>query len=641
MVSLYNINNIYLGQPSHSGHETYPDAVYYPPHNKAKAKKIVYKKNRNGNPQYSRLEIAFSQLARLFMSDDTTPDQKLVVDDSINVVGLVIQHLCYVIEQNEGLSQPFYSLKYSRQDFSFKKKNVKVAEKIPLYFLDKLPHEFFNNLLDAEQLNILSIDYSSLASIFAASYTLEEDDLHKGNFGFYLVENEGKPRVVFFKIDHDLMFADSIMSFYCSRPSHWSNGDNAFDITAYDLLNFPNIKDSLNSYWPTKISFFPNPWGNKEYQNEEEVNAFAQLKDNPEFNKAKWMSFYKHILVPTELIERSLSDCLDVNNAYERAQIALITQATVARQAQLRAVLFSLKEFRNFVTNLTKEEKNFLLKEVLHSYTADDRNQLVAQVETTLFNQQKLCQLNNIDEKDTPLHIAIKMGDYRYEETIEKYGHLINTKNNQGLTPLDLAVQMMHSADPPVADPRKDLRFTMRHLLEHGAKQSKAFKSFNSIEHIETYRFHTSYLDRTVQAKSYNQFKDILRDIGEDHRFCLKYKKNLAIECISKYTKENRSNPNYQQLLLQLKRDVNGQSKSSQGNGLQYIRQLRSRLWIIRLIRGLFGWTSTQGEINSIIDSELERVKPKEWGCCSFFANTPTPESDKELILPERNELVI
>ena len=632
MVSLYHIKDIELGKSLLSGHETYPDATYIPPDKKGKPKKIIFKKNKFGNPQFSQLEIAFSKLAGLFMSGISIPDQKFVVDDSQKIVGLGIEHLGYVIEKSEGLDHSFYSLDHSGSIEQLEKKSVQSAEQIPLYFLDKLPPSFFKSLLEAEQSKTLCIDYSSLANIFASSFTLEEDDLHKGNFGFYLVEHDGKPKAVFFKIDHDLMFADSIMSFYFARPSHWLNGDNAFNITAKDLLDFPKIRDSANSYWPTKLSLFPNPWSDKEYHNQDEVAAFAQLKDFPDFKKAKWMSFYKHILLPNELLVQSLNECLDGSNSCDRAQIALLTQATVSRQAQLRTVLFSLKEFRMFLVNLTSEEKKVLLNEIVPDHTQDNI-QLLEQLEQTMETHQQLCVSGDgIDEGDTPLHIAIKLGDYRYEETIQKYGHLINKKNNQGKTPLDCAVHRVHSAELHPEDVRQDFRFTMRHLLEHGATQTEEFKLFNKFEKVEYHKFVTSYIDRVVQAKSYDQFKDILRDIGEDHRFCLKNKKNLAIECVARYTKENRANPEFKKILIQLKKDINGHSTKSQCAGLQYIRQLRSKLWIIRQIRGLFGWTTTQSEMNNIIERELERLKPKESNCFSFFSSAPVAEPQPEVV---------
>ncbi|KTD31853.1 cardiac ankyrin repeat-containing protein [Legionella moravica] len=632
MVSFYNINDIKLGKPFHSGHETYPDASHTPPGRGGKPIRIIFKKNKFNNPQYSQLEIAFSKLARLFMFGNSIPDQKLVVDDSNHIVGLGIEHLCYVVEKNEGLNHPFYSLKHSFSIKELKKKTVRSAEKIPLYFLDQLPPAFFKSLLKAEKSGSVRIDYASLASIFASSFTLEEDDLHKGNFGFYLVEHDGKPKVVFFKIDHDLMFADSIMSYFFARPSHWMNSDNAFNITAKDLLNFPNIRDSANSYWPTKLSFFPNPWNNKEYHNQAEVESFSRLKDLPEFKKAKWLSFYKHILLPDELIARALNECLDASNSCDRARIALFTQATAARQAQLRSVLFSIKEFRHFLVDLTADENNALINEILRDH-GHDNQLIVEQIKQTMQIHQQLCAPDGgIDDGDTPLHIAIKLGDYRYEETLQKYGHLINKKNNKGQTPLDCALERIPSAEAHPVDVRQDLRFTMRHLLEHGASQSKEFKLFNQLEKVEQYKFATAYLDRVTQVQTYDQFKDILRDIGEDHRFCLKNKKNLAIQCVTRYTKENRANPEFKQILTQLKKDINGRSPQLECAGLQYIRQLRSRLWIIRQIRGLFGWTSTQGELNSIIDHELKRFKPNGFNCFSFFCNAPATEQPSEVV---------
>src|SRR5690606_23293758 len=99
--------------------------------------------NKYGNPQFSRFEIAFSHLARLFLSHDSTPCPHLVVDNSIKVVGLAIEHLCYVIEKKEGLGKSFYSLKNPASPFDLQKRKVRRAEKIPMYFLDKVAHGFF------------------------------------------------------------------------------------------------------------------------------------------------------------------------------------------------------------------------------------------------------------------------------------------------------------------------------------------------------------------------------------------------------------------------------------------------------------------------------------------------------------------
>lgn len=637
MADLYNLADIDLGSPTHFGHEAYLDAVYYPPETKEKPSKIILKKNKSNKAKFSRLEVAFSQLARLFLAKGTTAHQKLVVNESNKVVGLVTEHLCYVIGKKEGIDQSFFTLDNPQINCNYTRQHVEHVEKIPYYFFDKLPQDFFAQLLKTESEQALSIDYASLASILASSYTLEEDDLHKGNFGFYLIEKEGKPQVVFFKIDHDLMFADSIMSFNAARLGHLMHGSHAFDISAEDLLRFPCLKNSTNFYWPTKIDYLFNPLSyNKGYHNSKEVEAFSLLAEVPEFKKAKWMAFYKHILLPAELIAGSLRECLDKNTAHERAQIALIVQATVARQARLKSMLFSIKEFRDFVGGLTPNEHESLLKEVVESSSAVE---ISAQVTKTISSYENLCHCpHGFEEGDTPLHTAIKLGDYRYEETIQMFGQFINTKNKAGKTPLDVALDRCritdkdkHTTDATDMDTdidiRKDVRFTMKHLLANGANISQEFKQFNLDAKIESYQFQTPYLKLVTEAKSYQQVKDILRDIGEDNSLCLKSKKNLAIECIAQLIKVNQNHPNLHAILIKLKKDMNGDSTKEECAGIKYIRQLRSRLWIIRHIRGPYGRTSTQDEVNEMLDKELRRTnKVKESNFFSFFSADEAPE---------------
>jgi hypothetical protein len=330
------------------------------------------------------------------------------------------------------------------------------------------------------------------------------------------------------------------------------------------------------------------------------------------------MAFYKHILLSAELIELSLRECLDENNSKDRAKVALITQAAIARQAQLKAVLFSIKEFRDFVSGLEQEEHESLLNELIESVP---QAKIPEHSKNALSSYQKLCQLEQgIDEGDTPLHIAIKLGDYRYEETISMFGKFINKKNNAGKTPLDVALEMVAMAEDHPKDIRKDVRFTMKHLLENGAKQSLLFEQYNREARIESYQFQTSYINLATQAKSYQQFKDILRAIGEDHRFCLKFQKNIAIECIAQFIQVNKNHPAMERILLQLKQDLNGNSTPSECASLKYIRQLRSKLWIIRQIRGLYGQTSTLSEINEMVDKELDPIKAREPNCFSFFS---------------------
>ena len=626
--AFYNIKDIILGLPSHSGHEAYLGAVYRPD-----SQQIVYKKNKYGIASFSRLEVSFSQLAKLFLSPDLTPSQRLVVDDENQVVGVAVQHLCYVVENKEGLENAFYTLNNQRVNCKTTKHRITDLTKIPIYFLHNLPQGFYARLVKAEKDNQLTIDYDSLASILATSYTMEEDDLHKGNFGFYLVEREGKPHAVFFKIDHDLMFVDSIMGFHTRRPFHLFHGPSAFDIFAEDLLSFPNLKRSANSYWPTKFGYVANPFDNKEYHSFAEIAAFSRLAKNPTFIRSKWKTFFKHCSIPRSLIETTLKECANIQDPEDRAHIALITQAMVTRLAHLRAVLFSIKEFREFVVSLSDEENEELLREIIPTNDA-----LEPQIKRTLAQFHTLCAENGFAEGDTPLHTAIKLGEYRYEESMRMFGHFINVKNKEGKTPLDVALDRINAFAPNVDNNVSiDMRFVMKHLLENGAQKTEAFKRARLDNEIKNYIFAHPFKASIVATSSYTDLQQTLREIGEAHQFCLKYKKNMAIDCIRQWIEVRKSHPDFQRELEQLKQDVNGQSSEAEAAPLKYLRQLQSRLWIVRQLRGLYGWTSTQMEINQMIKQARQELYPQETSYFSFFSRGKTeaaPQPQPDAILP-------
>ena len=70
MYQFINLNDIVLGEPSYSGHEVYVNAATTYPLDQNKKVKVIFKKNKYGNPQFSRLEAGFSKLAGLFLTKD-------------------------------------------------------------------------------------------------------------------------------------------------------------------------------------------------------------------------------------------------------------------------------------------------------------------------------------------------------------------------------------------------------------------------------------------------------------------------------------------------------------------------------------------------------------------------------------------
>ena len=137
------------------------------------------------------------------------------------------------------------------------------------------------------------------------------------------------------------------------------------------------------------------------------------MATNPAFIRSKWKTFFKHCSIPSTLIETTLKECANIQDPADRAHIALITQVMVTRLAHLRAVLFSVKEFREFVVSLSDDENEELLREIIPTNDA-----LEPQITQALARFHTLCAENGFAEGDTPLHTAIKLGEYRYEESI-------------------------------------------------------------------------------------------------------------------------------------------------------------------------------------------------------------------------------
>lgn len=598
MPRVFQLQQFHLGKPQRAGHTVYLDAQLLPAEQEQYNAKYILKKNKHNKILASYLEMAFSQLTKLFLAPGLTATQNLVVDENQQVWGLASEHLCYVIGSKQH-TNIYYQLVNPQVGDQVEPVSCSHSDEIPLYFFDKLPHGFFENLIKSD--SGLSVDYASLAHIMATSYFLEEDDLHKGNFGFYIIQEHGKPRLKFFKIDHDLMFIDSIMSRTSNRFFHWLQTEHSFDITARDLLNFPNLKDSANHYWPTKKNSFYRPCQTKAYCKTSEVLSFSSLAEVPEFKQAKWLAWYKHILMPAELMHESLQAGYDVNDPYERAQLALIMQASIARQKQLQAVLFSIPEFRHFVRTLPKKNKQNLLSEIAGADSVL-RNSLEQQIDRYAGSYYGFVK------GDTPLHVAIKLGEYRYEETFKMFGSFINDKNNAGQSPLDCAVKLVRTQKSPAKKVSQDGRNIIKHLLENDALVCDAKAKYKKA--ADGYHFASPYLKQANKVKDYTQLQDLLTAIGEDHSYSLKLKKQLAISCIKACIKAKP--PALASMLLQLKQQVN--AHQTQAGGLAYIRQLRSGLWIIRQIRGLYGMSSTLWTINNVVQEAQKQFACESQG---------------------------
>jgi hypothetical protein len=644
MVTVYRLEEIILGELSHNtAHVVYKNARIR--ENNGSYKKVIYKENKDCNPEFSRLEVAFTGLASRFLAPNLTPQQQLVKNQHEEVVGVASEHLSYTAYRRESLNTfcqiQSITRKYRETLITIPPKTINTAEDIPVYFFNNFPPGFFATLWDAYKQGKISFDMASLASVLCGSYTLEEDDLHKGNFGFCIVDKDGQKTIVFFKIDNDLMMVDSVMSHCGSRLFNIRLGEHAFEITKRDLSAFPKLYDSFNYYWPTSMLLFANPCGNKSYTKLDEISAFTKLGKDKEFKRAKWAEFYRHILIPPDIVEQELAKAYKQDEPTSRAQLALLKHAVIARQAKLRAVLFTIPRFRKFVRHFTAEDEQLLQAEILDGLPQDKRQALSAELSNSFSLYRKLCQKKGgFIKGDTPLHVAIRLQDFRYNETWNSFSSFAKLPNAKGEKPLDVAVALakkakQHSFD----DVRQDPFFIIKWLRKKGVDSTRSYEKLNQQirKEIRTYQFESSYHQQISTVKDFDSLLSILRDLGEDYHFSLKMKKVFAVECMKKFIANQRYNPYLSSILTKFKKALNG-GKVGQALSpeLQFICQLRSRLWIVRKIRGLLGGTSTQVQLNELIDKELKRLHPPPPSCFSFFFPTINDNPGLQVCEPQK-----
>jgi len=619
MPLFYERSKIKLGDSvTHSGHEVYTKAFYQPEFGDKMP--IIYKKNKISNPLLSIFEVAFGELAALFLERNLTPSQRLVRVNNNEIEGLALEHISYTIARNEILPNVFY--KFDESNSKFISVAAKDTNEIPFFFLNQFKHGFFKKLLALYKRGDITLNMESLVSVLATSYTLEEDDLHKANLGLYMVEKDKKPHIVFFKIDHDLMLVDSVMSRFQARFYHWFfHGIDAFNITKRDLIKFPFLSDSSNYYWPTANRLISIE-ESKSYKLDEEREAFSSLADSDEFIKNKWKIFYKHILIPPEVVGITLAKHLDSNNPVERSQIALIMQAVAIRQSKLRAVLFSIPKFRDYVISLSADDCEEFGEKIVNGIEKSQSLKIIDKIRATIIHQQALCKPGGgFIVGDTPLHAAIRLQDYRYQDTLQSFGNYIEQKNENRETPLDVAIKMTQASRLNPDDLRSDAFCIMKHLLREGSRKTAYFKSIykDKIINLNDYLYSSPYINRVNTINNITDFKRLLGEIGEDYRYSLKMQKDLAIKAVLRFININKDKINLRDELLTLKAGLNGDAQGKKAPELQYICQLRNQLWIFRIIRGFFGYTATQARINSLIDKELKRLEPSSPSYWSFF----------------------
>lgn len=540
------------------------------------------------------------------------------------------------IDEITGISKELLQEIYEREQFKRKcqeqiETNVDQAMEIDALrngdgfnFLENLPRNFFANLLKAKNEGLVTIDMDSLADVFGVSYGIEEDDLHGGNIYVYVTLEEGKPRFHFGKIDNDLAYNDKLMASRGVRFANLGYKVHQFAVSKRDLHGFPDIQDSGNHYWPTKKALLSRT--KTGYHNESEREAYKSLKDDEDFKKAKWMRFLKQAVIPNDLIRATLRLTMaGVGSEDEQENIiATVQRAATARNCEMRAALLGLPAFREFIRKKDnfKDARDLILDELKqHAESLElDEKVILAyerEVEGLLNSIQKIAEEKSIDEKNN-LRIVILSGSYRCYETASYYKDLLDRVDADNKTALDEAIDCYEHYRQQKPSP-EGLKMVVYYadvicdLMQHNAKS--AIKEDWQLEQLQEQAEQDSFkaqiagiLDIKDTVITLDEFKEKLIELRKQPMHTLKEDKVYALALLDKV------NLSYDDL-IKLKAAIEPTEPEAP---FTFIKELRSELWIVRKIRGAYGFTTTSSEMEDCINEKLYKLEHNEddSSCC-------------------------
>lgn len=524
------------------------------------------KYNKGGNCTASILEAGFSASACVSLLPGLTPPMALLYSDSGELVGLASKNVRHVVAcHGENITK--------------------------LRFLSGLPKGRFRRLLEKfSGHENRTIDWNSLASVLCSAYFLEEDDLHRNNIGYFIIERDGIYTLRFFKIDHDLCYSDSIMSRHAVRFWNFRHNSHSFDITRTDLLHFPNLHNYGTHYWPTRYSLLAKPCDPKIYDNLRDISAFASLAFNAEFTEAKWRQFYRISVMPEAVFAESLIRVYDNNNSVHQAYFDQILNATLAKQRALAACLFSMKPFRDWLKTASFDDAFFSASLGDIEHEVNDNGVLQAamcDMRLEVYRQQQI--LHEFCDKDTPFHAAIRLGHYRFDQTWHDYGQYSKVKNAQGDTPADLLLKKCLQDGCSETARRALMDMHVQGAYNHCSSEIKA----------EILRLRPkAYFDPQTIIDKQALYAQITR-ISKDTSLTLKMKKQYANEVFRAFVSHNPEPEVLRELKTNLASDMR----------FAFIRLLQSRFWIFRYFRTLLlRGTTTFRQINRLLEDAIEQT---------------------------------
>lgn len=402
-----------------------------------------YKHNKGGNEQASTTEVALASLFELELPGQV-PEATRLVEKHGKVSGVFVQLIngfteLKKVRDTDSLrdiitnTQKINARKLAREadvvgwdKLNKKQQNILEKQSILMCVNEMLKHNEIDEInLHWPNANIIErtaiikalikkIPYADavkevnreLARCLAATYLYEDDDLHLNNIA---VDENG----TVIRIDFDMgMYHDVTSKMEGGMRPYPRLSEDRFRITANDLRNFPDIQDANIHYWPTKRRVMTGgiPLFSGKGYSATDVEAFIALKNDPDFKK----EFYKCLVIMCTRNEAEYQEKLDAAVGEEDQALAdCLVRASLARQRYLRSVILELRNDDDF--------------------SDEDRNQLKRTIGEDVYAQLK--------DGDSALHIALRTGDYRCDESLVHFSKEINTTNNAGESPLMVATE--------------------------------------------------------------------------------------------------------------------------------------------------------------------------------------------------------
>lgn len=210
-----------------------------------------------------------------------------------------------------------------------------------------------------------------LAIGLMSSYIFMEDDLHRNN-----MKKDGT------RIDYDMSLWNLLYHFkYRSKTENIfaPRAPNARTsvISAYDIVNFPNIRDFLPCFWPTNAPttysnatpnfvarYFPFNW-----YKPEDNQVFQRIKDNPIFKHFKYVTLTKYILTTPgcyyQIAAKNITDNKNYDFENHKQPLAMhMVDQQQSRINEFKEVLFAIPEYKEFYEKNHEKIQKELLAEL-------------------------------------------------------------------------------------------------------------------------------------------------------------------------------------------------------------------------------------------------------------------------------------